>query len=282
MDYAKVFIRDLKFTFALKKVLIFSCAVGIYAFIPLVGYKYFNQSLNFNDNLSDLEAVFGIVIGLVLIFRANCSYERWWEACSLWGNLISTSQNLAIKIKSIVNLDHNQLKATSDFIINFDYALKNQLRNRPHNKNTEDIHSKINSYGYTTTQLVNNFYMTIKEWRQKNLLTIQELWLVDQELRNFMIIVGGCEKIKNTLVPASFRAFSRQIIFIFILLLPWVYVHLFGYFIIIFSILSSYLILGLEEIAYNLEDPFGDTKDHLDMGKMAKTIEISTMEILHH
>ncbi len=275
----KFFIHELNFTTTLKKVFVFGCGIGIYSLIPLLDHIYFNQSLN--GNLVNLEAVFGIVIGLVLIFRANRAYERWWEARSLWGNLISVSRNLAIKIKSILNLDASQLKDTSTFIITFANALKKQLHNKDPNVKIETFSPERNNPGYTGIQLVNHFYMIMKDWRKQDLLTIQEFWLIDQELRTFMLIVGGCEKIKNTLMPVSFRVFSRQIIFIFILLLPWVFVSSLSYFIIIFSLLSSYIILGLEEIAYSLEQPFGDTEDHLNMEKMVKIIEKSTMEILN-
>lgn len=269
---------ELSLTTTLKKVFIISCAIGIYSIIPLLEYKYFHQSLN--ESLTNLEAIFGIVIGLVLIFRANRAYERWWEARSLWGNLIGFSRNLAIKIKAIVNLNDSQLKDISNFIITFAFTLKKQLQNKDITKNKEDFFVKLDNSSINTVQLVNNFYMTIKKWRDEDLLTTQEFWLIDQELRNFIPIIGGCEKIKNTLISASFRVFSRQIIFIFILLLPWVFVSSLNYFIIIFSILSCYLILGLEEIAYNLEQPFGDTEDHLNMEKMTRTIEKSTIQIL--
>lgn len=279
INFTKTFIHELSFTTTLKKVFIFSCGVGIYSLIPLIDYVYFNKSLN--EKLANLEAVFGIVIGLVLIFRANRSYERWWEARSLWGNLIGVSRNLAIKIKSILNLDASQLKEASDFIISFAYTLKKQLHDKNHNIKIQTHFSQMNNSGNTAIQLVNHFYMTIKDWRRQDLLTTQEFWLIDQELRNFMLIVGGCEKIKYTLISPSFRVFSRQMIIVFILLLPWSFVSTLSYFIIIFSILYSYLILGLEEIAHNLEQPFGGTEDHIDMEIMAKTIEKSTIDILN-
>ena len=144
MDSVKAFIFGFKFTTALKKVFIFSCVIGVYSIIPSLDhfdFKYFNLSF-LNINLANLETVFGIIIGLILIFRANRSYERWWEARTLWGNLVSSSRNLAIKIKAIAKLDQDQCTITSSFIINFAHALKNQLRNNA-NATATCNHQKI-------------------------------------------------------------------------------------------------------------------------------------------
>lgn len=271
----KNLIDKLIFTITLKRVLLLSCCIGIYSIMPLMFFKYLSQTID--RSLTNIEEVFSIVIGLMLIFRANRSYERWWEARSLWGNLIGLSRNLSIKIKSILDLELLELNKASNFIISFAYTLKDQL----HNINDHSCKAALRDPDVTTIQLVHDFYMLIKNWRKQNLITIQELWLIDQELRNFLLIAGACDKIKNTLLSKSFRVFSRQLIFLFILLLPWIFVSSLGYFIILFSIISSYIVIAIEGIAYNLEQPFGDTEDHLNMEKMARTIEVSTRKILN-
>lgn len=265
------YFKRLEFTSTLRKGFLLSLTVGLYSLLPLVDFLYLNHSLAYD--FSTAETVLGLIIGLMLLFRANRCYERWWEARSLWGNLIGLSRNLAIKTKSIINLSETETTQVAEFIIGFSKSLKNQL----HPKITSSDYKAISE---TPTELVDGFYLKIKSWRKNQTLSTEELWIIDQELRNFLPIVGGCEKIKNTLVPKSFRNFSNQIVLMFILALPWIFVNSLGYLVIVFSIIFSYLILGIEEIAHSLETPFGDSEDHLDLIKLTEVIEKSTREIL--
>ncbi len=44
-----------------------------------------------------------IVLGLLLVFRTNTAYERFWEGRRLWGILTSDIRNLAWQIWVVVN-----------------------------------------------------------------------------------------------------------------------------------------------------------------------------------
>jgi len=46
-------------------------------------------------------AIIALILGLVLMFRINRAYARWWEARTLWGTLVNVSRNLAIKAKTL-------------------------------------------------------------------------------------------------------------------------------------------------------------------------------------
>src|SRR5262245_30985318 len=37
----------------------------------------------------------GLALGLLLVFRTNASYDRFWEARRQWGSIINESRNLA-------------------------------------------------------------------------------------------------------------------------------------------------------------------------------------------
>ena len=36
----------------------------------------------------------GVALGLLIVFRNNCSYDRYWEGRKLWGGIVNTSRNL--------------------------------------------------------------------------------------------------------------------------------------------------------------------------------------------
>ena len=72
--------------------------------------------------------VLGTVIGLLLAFRTNSSYSRWWEARTLWGRLVNVSRNLAIKVADLVKADQDDLNRFRIDIVAFAYGLKDHLR----------------------------------------------------------------------------------------------------------------------------------------------------------
>jgi|GEM_PF-2159287 len=57
---------------------------------------------------SVMHTMLGFVISFLLVFRTNTAYERWWEGRKLWGALVDNSRNLAMKIASMLPLDHKQ------------------------------------------------------------------------------------------------------------------------------------------------------------------------------
>ena len=82
--------------------------------------------------LNASEGVLGFVISMILVFRTNTSYDRWWEGRKLWGQLVNTSRNLAIKIDAMVDGSHqSERKFFAHAIPNFAFALKNHLRKKP-------------------------------------------------------------------------------------------------------------------------------------------------------
>jgi putative membrane protein len=80
-------------------------------------------------NISLVHSPLGFVISLLLVFRTNTAYDRWWEGRKQWGMLVNTSRNLALKLDTL--LGENQEEAKQFFqamIPNFAFALKNHLR----------------------------------------------------------------------------------------------------------------------------------------------------------
>lgn len=104
--------------------------------------------------------------------------------------------------------------------------------------------------------------------------------MLDQELREFMQVAGGCEKIKNTLMAQSFPTLVRQSIFIYLIYLPWSIEPEFGLLTVPLSIGLSYFVIAAEGIAYYVERPFGADDDHLGLEEICDGIRTSVNEIL--
>ncbi|HEY9639586.1 MAG TPA: bestrophin family ion channel, partial [Coleofasciculaceae cyanobacterium] len=87
-----------------------------------------------------------IVLGLMLVFRTNTAYERFWEGRKLWGNLINAVRNLSRNIWVTVlekNVGDRQAKTeTLRLIVAFVVATKLHLRQESVNSELEPLLSQ--------------------------------------------------------------------------------------------------------------------------------------------
>src|SRR5918993_443077 len=59
-------------------------------------------------NIPLMHSLLGLVISLLLVFRTNTAYDRWWEGRKLWGSLVNNSRNLAIKLQSFLEAEEER------------------------------------------------------------------------------------------------------------------------------------------------------------------------------
>jgi putative membrane protein len=104
--------------------------------------------------------------------------------------------------------------------------------------------------------------------------------LLDRELKEFSEILGACERIKNTPIPYSYSMYIKQFIFIYLITLPMAFITILGYVTIPVVILVTFVLLSVELIAEEIEDPFGRDVNDLPTDELSVNIEISVREIL--
>ncbi|MFY8078217.1 MAG: bestrophin family ion channel, partial [Flavobacteriales bacterium] len=79
-------------------------ALGLYAYgVRYVEREYWHIDSNSEiSKLTVLHTILGTVMSLLLVFRTNTAYDRWWEGRKLWGSLTNSSRNLASKMNGIL------------------------------------------------------------------------------------------------------------------------------------------------------------------------------------
>ena len=267
---------EVKFTSALTRVVEISVVISLYT----LGLYFIFQYLGHIrwEWLDTAQSSFAAMIGLLLVFRTNKAYERWWEARSLWGSLVNTSRNLAIKVKVILAPNPEQAQDYAKAIINFRQALAIHLRKSP---DDEELARLVDTTptpqhvpAHLAKELFDKLYHHLPDER-----AIDRLMLA-QEFSSLMDVCGGCEKIKTTFISISYRMFVKHVMIIFILAMPWSLIDNIGLYSIPVVIFTSYVMLALEAIARNLEEPFGVTEDHVQLCQINNGIERSVEEIL--
>ncbi len=236
-------------------------------------------------NITILHTVLSFVISMLLVFRTNTAYERWWEGRKLWGALVNNSRNLAVKLSGILpEHDLTNRKFFRAIIPQFAFALKAHLQlestrlELDENEHPEFINIKYEKHLPNQVQLVifkkiNDLYLdgTIKPEQYRNL---------NNEIQAFADICGACERIKNTPIPLSYSTFIRKFIFFYVITMPWGYVFPLGYWAVPVVAFIFYVLASLELIAEEIEDPFGTDQNDLPLQKIAGNIEKHVGEII--
>ena len=110
----------------------FPLLVGMAIYSWLVAYleiEYFRLSDNsYLKNVSVLHTLLGFAISMLLVFRTNTAYDRWWEGRRLWGSLVNNSRNLAVKLFGLFQNDDSCRKFFLQIIPTFCFELKAHLQ----------------------------------------------------------------------------------------------------------------------------------------------------------
>ena len=73
---------------------------GIVAYLEIEYFKIDKDSSI--RNISLIHTLLGFVLSMLLVFRTNTAYDRWWEGRKLLGKMVNDSRNLAIKLHAIL------------------------------------------------------------------------------------------------------------------------------------------------------------------------------------
>jgi putative membrane protein len=231
-----------------------------------------------------VHSILGIVLGLILVFRMNSAYERWWEGRTQWGLIVNDSRNLAQKLNAVLSReDKEDRKFFRMMIANFPYALKEHLRDGVKFDLIEDpgdgIMEVMKGANNVQNVIVSLIYIRLQKLFTDKKITGEQLIVMDTELHEYSSIQGACERIKNTPIPYSYSMFIKKFIFIFVITLPFGFVTTFSYFTILIVILIFYILVSIELIAEEIEDPFGHDVNDLPTDMLAEKVRNDVREI---
>jgi len=237
------------------------------------------------EKLKDLMQVYslvGFVLSLLLVFRTNTAYDRWWEGRKKWGELVNNSRNLAIKILALTD-DAQTKQYFSRMIANYAISMKEHLREGVITDEldlTRDELKEIENFEHKPNYIISMLYKKLGELKKNGQLTEENYIVIDVNLKSFSDIIGACERIKNTPIPYSYSMFFKKFIFIYVTTLPLAFVHSFGYYSSLVSIFVFYVLVSMEILAEEIEDPFGTDDNDLPTDSLSEKIKANVKEIL--
>lgn len=234
-----------------------------------------------------MHSLLGIVLGLFLVFRTNSAYDRWWEGRKLWGSMVNNTRNLAHKLNAF--LPKGDLENRSYFSVmipNFVVSVREHLRKGVTLRDMEDpggdFQKKLEHVKHIPNRISSMIYERVSDLLNNKVISGDHLIVMDRELKEFSDILGACERIKSTPIPYSYSMYIKKFIFMFIITLPFGFVTQTEYMTIPIVVLVSYILLSVELIAEEIEDPFGKDVNDLPTDELSVKIRDNVREIILH
>ncbi|MBR8830297.1 MAG: hypothetical protein N5P05_003392 [Chroococcopsis gigantea SAG 12.99] len=262
---------------------VFFCA----AFSFLVSFFYhfgLNLTLPIESGL-----VPSLVLGLLLVFRTNTAYERFWEGRKAWGALVNTVRNMArniwVTVKESHPDDRKEKIDTLRLLVAFAISTKLHLRAE---KNFEELRPFVKPTYYDKLLTMNHPPLEIAFWIGDYLHKQYEEQKINSYVFTSMLKLldllvdnlGVCERILKTPIPLAYSIHLKQLLLIYCLTLPFQFVDECKWFTAFFVAIVSFTVFGIEEIGIEIENPFGRDDNDLPLDQICETMERNINDLI--
>lgn len=219
----------------------------------------------------------GVALGLLLVFRNNASYDRFWEGRKQWGAIVNHARSLVRCAAAFAGPAPDLARLVAAYA----RALKQHLRGE---KELAELAPLLPAADLEAARSSDNPPLTIAFLLAERVQALASEGRVSQEiartLEGYIASLtdaqGACERILRTPMPFGYVVHIRQLLTIYLLALPWVLVEKLGWVAIPTAGLIAFGLIGIEEIGVEIEDPFGTDPNDLPIDALCATIEANT------
>jgi len=226
---------------------------------------------------AQLHSLVGVALGLLLVFRTNASYDRYWEGRKLWGGIVNETRNLARLASLHLGADAELLARFIRWTGLFPWAVMNVLRGEqslgPYAADVgEEAAANAAASQHPALAVASEMTACLVQARNKGLVSDIVLASIDQNIQLLVGYLGGCERIRRTPLPFAYVVHLRRSLVVFCFSLPFALVETFGWATILDVLVVAYIYFGIEEIGVEIEGPFGYDENDLPLESICETI----------
>jgi putative membrane protein len=224
-----------------------------------------------------LHSLVGVALGLLLVFRTNASYDRYWEGRKLWGGIVNEARNLILGATIHFGDDRELLARLTRWTSMFPWASMSTLRGEC---DFGPAAEELSAFDFAAVQKAQHsaLYVSqrmigcINEARLRGHVTDIIQASLERNVQLLVDYIGGCERIRKTPLPFAYVVHLRRALVIYCFTLPFALVDSFGWFTALDVLFVAYTFFGIEEIGVEIEGPFGDDANDLPMRDICETI----------
>ena len=226
----------------------------------------------------------GLALGLLLVFRTNSAYDRFWEGRKRWGSIVNHTRDLSRQVLAWVD-DMPELKARIvKQIVAFAHVTRRHLRGE---RDLAEVRALLGEADLATVEAAQHqplavteaITLGLHEARAAEKLSDFDAMTLDLNIRQLIDDLGACERILKTPMPFAYVMHLRRFLTLWCLTVPFVLVAE-GWVMPIEVVVITYALLGIEEIGVQIEDPFGHDYNDLPLDEITEGIEKSCLELL--
>lgn len=225
----------------------------------------------------EVSAAIGVLSSILLVFRNNAAYARWNEARTLWGRLNNEIRNLALKADAYARTSPSERQELVRCLAGFPHALRLHLQPPKGLRGPMRLADVPGFAGCETNHphlpgaIASRVYDVIAGWARRG--AVVDPRLVDGHAAALLEVAGGCERLKNTPPPASYRALMRIGLLTFVLAAPWSTARDVGWWAPLVMCVSSFFLLGVAFATEAVEEPFSERGEGLPLQTYCEGIE---------
>lgn len=251
---------------------IFAVSIGLLDLLPW--FRKISLPLN-------IPALLGTAVSLLLAFRTSQSYERWWEARTVWGAIVNDSRTLMrLVIQFFPKEEEKTIKEFAERQIVWTYALGESLRKQPF---SDRVQNYLNEHQIKAANVPNAILdahsQQLREVASSKGLTDFQQMQLNDIITRLCDSMGKCERLKNTVFPRSYSILLHTLIYVFAAILPFglddeqLAVE------IIMTFLIPVMFLAIEKTSIIMQDPFENGPVDTPVTALAQTIEINIKQM---
>jgi ion channel-forming bestrophin family protein len=223
-----------------------------------------------------------IVLGLLLVFRTNTAYERFWEGRKAWGSIVNNIRNLSrliwVAIAEIDPLHRHEKEQVLKLLVAFAVAMKLHLRSQPVEDRLAELVSPLQ---FSKLQVMSNPPLEIAFWisdylqakHEQGQISLYQMNDLQTILNGMVDTLGACERILRTPMPMAYAIHLKQLLSIYCLLLPFQVVDELHWWTAPAVALVGFTLFGIEAIGVEIENPFGTDPNDLPLDTICNTIQ---------
>ena len=253
---------------------------------------HYREYFAFIDTVT-VHSLLGFIMGLLLVFRTNTGYDRWWEGRKQWGALVNSTRHFSYQLAALLPGEEfaEDRAALTRLIASYPSALRHHLRrvapdetlrriaeDSPHGLQAGDI--AASNPQHIPNAIAAELYRRIAAWNRSGTISGEMLINLNKELARFTDITGACERILKTPIPYGYSLFIKKFIFAYTLTLPLGLVNQFNWWTVPLATFVLYVFGSLELLAEEIEEPFGTDANDLPTDPLADTMRTNVAELL--
>lgn len=230
----------------------------------------------------------GVVLGLLLVFRTNTAYERFWEGRKLIGGIVIGVRQLArqvyVTIPGESSTDHADKLQVNRLLVAFLLALKLHLRQEPLDEQLSQLVSEEQAVELKNTkkmplkivQWINSYMM---RWYQQNYIDSHLLSNYVTILDQLVERMAGCERIRTTPVPKAYSMHLNHLLLLYCIVIPFQLVETLGWLTPLAAGVISFTLIGIEAIGEEIENPFGRDLNDIPLDSICDNLRAEVEEL---